>query len=226
MKPAALQGIRARRLCWVLVCCLWLPGCSLTRPLEPVSVLAPEITLSADAAWPEVDWSIKVQRPSTDRLRDSDRLFVRVAGSRLQAYPGTVWLDRTPDMVQGLTIQALQDSGRFPGVGRAGQLRARFSLATEIWRFDAVDDGGADLSVTLEMQVNLVAQRSGQVVASRRFESRQRSVGRQRDPLMAAFEQALSDYFNDLLPWLLAQGQWAVDREMDAPASPAGSRDR
>lgn len=188
---------------------LLLAGCSLTRPLDPVSVLAPELTLASDPAWPAVDWSVQVRRPVTDRMRDSERLFVRVGGSRLQAYPGAIWLDQAPDLLQALTIQALEDAGRFQGVGRAGGLRSRFALDTEIRRFDAVDSGGPDLEVELVVRVRLIAQRSGQAVAAQTFEVRERSSGTQLDPLVGAFERALAAYFAELLPWVLEQGQQA-----------------
>lgn len=213
------------RLSGVVLAILLLAGCGLTRQLDPVSVLAPEVALSPDQSLPDVDWAIQVRRPVSDRMRDSERLFVRVGGSRLQAYPGAVWLDQAPDMLQALTVQALEDSGRFQGVGRAGGLRSRFALDTGIRRFDAVDDGGPDLQVELVLQVSLISQRSGQVVASRTFELNQRSNGKQIDPLVAAFERSLAAYFSDLLPWVLEQGRQAVEQEAERPRSRPRIRD-
>ncbi|MGY6553742.1 MAG: ABC-type transport auxiliary lipoprotein family protein [Wenzhouxiangella sp.] len=207
-----------------LVLCLGLSGCGLTRPLDPVSVLAPEIELRSDPAWPEVDWGVQVRRPVTDRMRDSERLFVRVGGSRLQAYPGAVWLDQAPDLIQTLTIQALQDSGRFQAAGRAGALRSRFALDTEIRRFDAVDTGAADLSVELVVTVRLVAQRTGQALATRTIEVSEQSTGTQLDPLVAAFERALAGYFAELLPWILEEGQIAAEELAERPRFPRGDR--
>lgn len=215
------------RLGVVVLACVLVTGCGLglTRQLEPVSVLAPEVAVAPDQAWPEVDWSIQVRRPVSDRMRDSERLFVRVGGSRLQAYPGAVWLDQAPDMLQALTVQALEDSGRFQGVGRAGGLRSRFALDTEVRRFDAVDDGSQNLGVELVMQVSLISQRSGLVAASRTFEVNQRSNGNQLDPLVAAFERALAAYFIELLPWVLEQGQLALEQEAERPRARPRARD-
>lgn len=211
---------------WLLVLTAGLMvGCGLTRQLEPVSVLAPEVALSTEQSLPVVEWAVQVRRPVSDRMRDSERLFVRVGGSRLQAYPGAVWLDQAPDMLQTLTIQMLEDSGRFQGVGRAGGLRSRFALDTEMRRFDAVDDGGQNLSVELVMQVRLISQRSGQVVASQTFEFAERSTGKQLDPLIAAFERSLVAYFGQLLPWVLEQGQLAVEQETDRQRTRPRNRD-
>lgn len=221
--PATVHLVR---LCGMLLTIAVLVGCGLTRQLEPVSVLAPEVAATVDPGLPTVDWAVQVRRPVSDRMRDSERLFVRVGGSRLQAYPGAVWLDQAPDMLQALTVQALEDSGRFQGVGRAGGLRSRFLLDTEMRRFDAVDDGGQNLGVELVFQVRLISQRSGQVAASHTFELNARSSGQQLDPLVAAFEQALADYFSQLLPWVLEQGRLAAEQEAEWPRSRARSRDR
>jgi len=188
-----------------------LTACGLGRQLAPVSILAPEIGVQPASDWPEVDWAVQVRRPITDQIRDSNRVLVRTAPSRLQAYPGTAWLDDVPDMLKTLTIQALSDSGRFEGVGRAGGLRTRFTLASEVRRFDGVDDGGPDLHVELVVQANLISQRSGRVVASRIFRVSERSSGKGLDPLVAAFERAMQAYFDDLTPWILVEGQRALD---------------
>lgn len=192
---------------------LLISGCGLNRQLQPVSVLAPELVFASEVAWPEVDWGIQVRRPVTDRMRDSERLFVRVGGSRLQAYPGAVWLDQAPDLVQAISVQALEDSGKFQAVGRAGGLRTRFALDTEIRRFEAVDTGGSNLDVELVARVRLLNQRTGRSVAARTFEIYQRSSGTQLDPLVDAFERALMEYFGELVPWLLEQGQEAVEAD-------------
>lgn len=201
-----------------------LSACGLTRPLDPVSVLAPEVELRSDPAWPEVDWAVQVRRPVTDRMRDSERLFVRVGGSRLQAYPGAIWLDQAPDLLQALTIQALEDSGRFQGAGRAGALRSRFALDTEIRRFDAVDTGASDLHVELVVSVRLIALRTGQALAARTIVVSERSTGTQLDPLVAAFERALVSYFTELLPWILEEGQIAAEEIAERPRSPRSER--
>lgn len=211
--------MKARHWFVGVLVCLMASGCGLTRPLDPVSVLAPELEFRTEAAWPEVDWAVQVRRPVTDRMRDSERLFVRVGGSRLQAYPGAIWLDQAPDLLQALTIQALEDSGRFQGVGRAGGLRSRFALDTEIRRFDAVDTGGSDLEVELVVRVRLIALRSGQALAAQTFEISERSRGTQLDPLVSAFERALATYFGELMPWILEQGQLAAETEPERSRS-------
>ncbi len=201
----------------VVVLALALSACALGRPAAPVSILAPEIEGPFGHELDAVDWGIQVRRPLADRMRDSERVLVRVAQSRLQAYPGAAWLDNAPDVVQVLTIQALEDSNRFQGVGRTGSLQTRLVLDTELRRFEGVDDGSPDLSAELVVHANLVYQRTGQVVAANTFRFTERASGKELDPLVRAFERAMQAYFGALLPWLITEGQ-RVKQESDERA--------
>lgn len=186
-----------------------LSACGLGRSVAPVSILAPEIEGQFGQQLDAVDWGVQVRRPIADQMRDSERVLIRAAPSRLQPYPGAAWLDNAPDVLQALTIQALEDSNRFQGVGRTGGLRTRFALAMELRRFEGVDDGSPDLSAEVVIQANLVSQRSGQVVASNTFRFTEPASGKQLDPLVSAFERAMAAYFESLLPWLITEGQRA-----------------
>ena len=197
------------RLLVAVALLLLLSACGLGRQLSPVSIVDPQLDLRTDAQWEAVDWGLQVRRPATDRMRDSERILIRTGASRLQPYPAASWLDNVPDMMQALTIQALEDSGRLDGVGRAGGIRSRFSLGTEIRRFEGVDDGSADLSVHLIIQANLVDQRSGAVAASRTFSVSEASSGKELDALVRAFERALESYLFDLTGWVLSEGAQA-----------------
>lgn len=193
---------------FMLVTATLLSGCMLTGQVSPVSMIAPDIETAVDPDWPRVEWSLQVQRPEADRMRDSDRLMVRVSGSRLQSFPESAWLDNMPDMVQSLMIRHFEDSRRFGGVGRAG-MRGRFSLASEIRHFEAVDDGQDGLGVHLSVHVNLLHPASGRIVASHTFSQRVRAPGTTLDPLIAAFEQAMGALLADLTGWVLAEGERA-----------------
>lgn len=200
------------RLVGILLLLALLSGCGLGRQLAPVSILAPEVATGFGHDLDSVEWGLQVRRPVADRMRDSERVLIRTAPSRLQAYPGAAWLDNAPDLLQALTVQALEDSGRFAGVGRAGELRTRLALSTELRRFEGVDDGGPDLSAELVVQANLVSQPTGRVVASNTFRVTERSTGKDLDPLVAAFERAMRQYVEALLPWLIEEGQHAYER--------------
>lgn len=195
------------RLASALLVALSLSACGLGGRSTPVTIVAPQIDLQPQAQWAEVDWALQVRRPVADRMRDSERILIRTGSSRLQTYPAVAWIDNAPDMLQALTIHALDDSGRFVAVGRPGNLRARFTLATELRRFEGVDDHASTMAVELVIQSNLIDQRSGAVVASRTFRVTEPARGNQLDALVPAFERAIEHYFDELIEWLLVEGR-------------------
>lgn len=207
MNPPPMKSRQLRRLVIGVAMVLVLSACVLGRPSTPVAVIAPQVDSGLYRDGPTVDWALQVRRPLADRMRDSEQILIRTGTSRLQPYPAASWLDNAPDMLQALMVQTLSDSGRFAGVGRAGNLRSRFALATELRHFEGVDDGSGELSVELLIQASLIDQRSGSVAASRSFRIREPVAGRQLDALVPAFERAMQRYFDELLGWVLAEGE-------------------
>ncbi len=206
-------------------------GCMLARSPSSVSIISPEVEMAVEDDWPEVEWTLLVQRPVADQMRNSDRILVRVSRSRLQPWADAAWLDSMPDMVHGLLIQSLEDSERFAGVGRAGGIRSRFSLVSEVRRFEVVDDGDGSLVVELALQSSLVHQSSGRVMDTRSFRASQAVSGRSLDAVIEAFEQAMSGLFGELTGWLLTSGEEALSdiaawRERSRGSDQGAWRDR
>lgn len=167
-------------------------------------IVAPEPHPVADPAWPAAGYTLAIQRPVADKTRGTSRIVVRSGPSRLAFYPDAAWLDELPEMLQSLLLQAYTDSGRWPGAVRPGTARARFSLASEIRRFEAVDEGDGRLVVELQMQAALLEVRNGRLVASRVFEYRVPVEGDGVDALAAGFEAALGALIGELIGWTLA----------------------
>ncbi len=195
-----------------LASALTISGCALTGQTSSVSILAPNVTLPADPAREPVDWSLQIQRPVADQMRDSDRLLVRRGPSRLQVYAGAAWLDNVPAMLQTALVRSFSDAEVLAGVARAGSIRSRYSLATEIRHFEAVETDTGDLDVAIELQAALIHQRSSRPVDSRNFSARRSVAGTDVDPLVAAFEAALIEVFGEMIDWTLASGEAAEAR--------------
>jgi cholesterol transport system auxiliary component len=199
-----------------------LGGCMLARSGGSVSIISPQVDMAIDEDWPEVEWSVLVQRPVADQMRNSDRILVRVSRSRLQSWPDAAWLDSMPDMVHGLLIQSLEDSGRFAGVGRAGGLRSRFGLVSELRRFEVVDDGRGSLTVELGLRANLVHQPTGRVMATESFDQAVAVSGTSLDAIIEAFEEAMAGLFAEVTGWVLVSGREAREEREERD----GWRDR
>lgn len=189
-----------------------LSACALSGSQSSLTILAPQVDVSSAQEWSPVDWTVQVQRPVADQLRDSDRVLVRSGGSRLQVYPGLAWLDNVPDLLQAAMVKTLTDTGVFAGVGRAGELRTRFGLATEIRQFELADDGD-DLSAVIVLQATLLEQRSARPLAQRVFRHRILTTAADADGLVQAFERGLSELMQAVIPWVLDEGRASVSAE-------------
>lgn len=198
----------AVRIALVLCAAAMLAGCLLGRPGDPVSTFSPQVRIEPRADWPHVDWSLNVQRPAADQLRDSPRLLVRRDGSRLQAFPGAVWTDSTPELLQTVLIRGFEDSARLAGgVGRPGETRARATLLTDIRHFEAVDRGRGFLTVELEITTRLVRTRDSRVLASHTFVVEHPAADKTLEALVAAFEAALGELAGQVIGWTLEAGE-------------------
>ncbi|AKS42863.1 ABC-type transport auxiliary lipoprotein family protein [Wenzhouxiangella marina] len=207
----ALRRLRIRAIVLALATLL-LGACSLLGRPEPLVILAPRAPMMTLDAGLAVDWSIQIQRPMADQMRDSDRVLVRRAPARLQVYPGVAWLDSVPEMLQSMMIQAFADSHGFASVSRAGAVRTRFGLNTELRSFELVDDAEGR-RVELALQASLVHQRTGRVVSSRSFTVRSQVLSGDLDAVVLAFESALAELLPQLVQWARDAGQVSIERD-------------
>jgi cholesterol transport system auxiliary component len=190
---------------------IFVSGCMLARQSAPIAILAPQVVIEAEPDWRTVHWSLTIERPRSDALRDSSRVLVRVPPSQLEVFPGAGWLEPAPDLVQSVLLRGFEDSGRIAAVGRDGTLRSRFRLNSELRHFEAVDQAG-NLSVEVELQVRLILARTGQVLASGNFRHSAPAGGRSLDELTAAFETALEQVAVHVIGWTLQAGEEAPSR--------------
>ncbi len=189
----------------LLTCILATGGCAaLTSGAGALRIVAPELRLAETDGGPPADYTLTIQRPIADRTRGTSRVIVRSGHARLALYPDVAWVDELPEMLQSLLLQAFTDTDHWTGVVRPGAARARYSLGTEIRRFEAVDQGDGRLVVELQVQAGLLEVRSGRLVASRVFESRAPVAGNGVDALITAFESALGQLIGELIGWTRA----------------------
>ena len=192
----------------LILTALILSACSLGGKTVPLTIIEPQLDPIETAGLRAVDWAIEVPRPITDQTRDSDRLIVRRDGGRLQVYPGVSWVDSLPDMVQTLLVQAFTDSDTVTSAARSG-IRARFALATELRRFELVDDG-PDPQVELVITARLIDRERSSTVAVQTFRSTARPDSTTLPSVIDAFETALTELTGELIEWSVEAGGRAV----------------
>ena len=197
----------------LLLAAALLSACALTGSRGSLTILAPQVDVAASPDWQAVDWTLQIQRPVADQMRDSDRVLVRSRSSVLKIYADTAWLDVVPELLQAAMVQTFTDVGVFAGVGRAGGIRTRFGMATEIRHFELLDDGVGGLRAEIVVQVTLLEQRTARPLAQRVFRQEVVAANSDIDSLVVAFEQALSGLLKSLVPWVLDEGRAVVSVE-------------
>lgn len=194
----------------VLACALLVAACaSLTGPRKDFTLYALDPPMARGDGSPR-DWQLLVEEPHTTELLDGFRLVVAPGGNELQVYEGARWTERTPAMLQGLWIRALEADGRLPGAARAGTgVRADLILASDLTRFQASYRGGLP-TVELELHARLVDPRDRRIRGRRVFRADVAATGTGIAEVVAAFEAAVAQVGPALVEWVLRAGDEAL----------------
>ncbi len=177
-----------------------LSACALGGGGERYRLIAPNLTVETGAN-PIEGLTLAVARPLADRSRDSSHILVR-RGRDLMPWPAAAWIDRAPELVRGLLIDAFD--GHLATVVRRGTVSADYRLELDLRRFELVE-GPDGLAAELLMSVRLL-DKHGQLLATARFhEADHPARGGSLDAGVAALEQAMAQSFSSLADWLRSE---------------------
>ena len=185
---------------------LALTGClSIGGERTELTVYAPQVTISADPAWPRIDRTLAIAEPNTSTALDSNRIAVRPTPAQLQVYAGAIWSDNGPALVQSALVDALGDSGRFRAVVRPiDGIASDLLLRLDLRHFEAVyAEDGKHPTVVVELQATLLDPRGNRVLATRTFRAEEASADEDLPEVVAAFDAALEATATAITPWLL-----------------------
>ncbi|WP_397606808.1 ABC-type transport auxiliary lipoprotein family protein [Silanimonas sp.] len=194
-----------RRTALPLVLAASLSGCLSLGDKAELVVYAPQVSVTADEAWPKVDRTLAISEPNASALLDSNRIAVRPKPATLQVYSGAIWADSAPDLVQSALVGAFAEHGRFQAVVRPTDgLGADLLLRLDLRHFEAVYAEDAKTpTVVVELQATLVDQRTHRVIGSRRFRGEQSTEREKLPSVVPAFEAALGEVATAMMPWVL-----------------------
>ncbi len=193
------------RIALPLVLAASLSGCLSLGDKAELVVYAPQVSVTADEAWPTLDRTLAISEPNASALLDSNRIAVRPKPATLQVYSGAIWADSAPDLVQSALVGAFAEPDRFQAVVRPTDgLGADLLLRLDLRHFEAVYAEDAKTpTVVVELQATLVDQRTHRVIGSRRFRAEQSTEREKLPSVVPAFEAALGDVATAMLPWVL-----------------------
>ncbi|WP_374651353.1 ABC-type transport auxiliary lipoprotein family protein [Dongia sp.] len=183
-------------------------GCGIVpevdKPLNLYSV-SPKVAPVANP--PALDWQLVVAEPKAGADLATNRIALTRAANRIEYFAEGVWSDAAPALVQSKLIEAFEDVVPQLAVGRdSAGLKPDYILQSELRDFQAAYSGNSG-EAAIRITAKLVKMPERKIVKSISAEARQPSAGGGLSGIVAAFETALGDVFNQLIAGVLAAPQ-------------------
>lgn len=193
----------------VLACEQIVPGAGAPAQLYR---LTPKSTFDGDL--PSVAWQLVVEAPTAPAALNSTRITRMPSPTRLDYFARANWIDRAPQMVQGLLLESFGNSGRIVAVGRESVgLRPDFVLKSELREFQAEYFDTATPRIRVRIDAKLVQMPRRIIVASRGFEATATAKADRMQDIVEAFDLALGEVLQDVVKWTLSTGQSVISRQ-------------
>lgn len=189
-------------------------GCTAISPLGAVTKapalyrLTPKSMFETDA--PAVSLQIVVDEPMASASVNTDRIAISPHPFRIEYYPDVRWVDRAPVMVQSLLLESFSNSGKAPAVeNRATGLGSDLTLLSELREFQAElpEGAGSDAAPSVRVQLNLklVVEPQGLIVAAQTFERVAKAEGPEILQVVEAFDDVLGKCVRRAVEWTLRE---------------------
>ncbi len=179
---------------------------TLRQASTPVDLyqLSPKSTFTPGL--PNLDWQIVVDEPTAASAVNTDQIAVKPNIYQVQYFPGARWVDRAPVLVQTLLVESFENTKHAASVGRlAIGLTPDFTLVTDLREFQAEvpANGEAPLIVNVRLNVKIVDEPEGHIIASRSFDRVEKVGSTQMNDVVKAFDEALGGTMKDAVEWTL-----------------------
>lgn len=181
-------------------------GCSALSSLDAASKplttfeLTPLPSASAPARGRR---ALEVARPTATGALTSDRIVIKPTPRQIEALPDARWVNEATEHVQLLLVRSIAGSGRFALVTSAGSGPSPdYELMTDLQAFQAeVTPEGA--RVVIQTTMTLLSGIDGSVLSSRSFTNSVPVPDVTAEPIVAAFDQAMTQQLGDVVAWLV-----------------------
>lgn len=191
----------------VVIAALLMTTCNVLPEQEAVDLYRlPPPSLQSTVATPRLS-SLKIERPVTSAALDGDRLLIMASDNRFQALPGMRLETAVPLLWRDWLLDAFWQDGRIDGLSPASEgLRADLELRGILRAFQ-VDTTGARSQALIRFDAILIDPTGRNILASRRFETRQPMSSVDAAAAIDALGGAANQLAGELIAWTLEQGQ-------------------
>jgi cholesterol transport system auxiliary component len=201
--------LRSRRhILGAAACLVPLAGCSLLFPPSAPQLyrLTPQ---TGDAPrGPLVRAQLVVDVPTAPESLDIDQIALTRNQIELDYFANSAWTDRAPRLLQGLLIDAFQNSGRIVAVGRAASdLSPDYLLETNIRDFQAryTGSGNQPPTIVVRLAADLIKMPDrrviGSVLAAKEVPAARNDLG----SIVEAFDAATGAVITQIVYWTLGK---------------------
>ena len=165
---------------------------------------------------PAVPWQLVIQSPTASAGLNDTRIALQRRKYEMSYFEKANWIDRAPSMVQRLVVESFENSGRIAAVGRESLgLRADFALKIELRDFQADYIESDNPSARVAISVKLIRMPKRKIVGSWSHESLVVARDSRLEAIVEAFDQSLDEVMQNLITWVLLQGQTVTQTETD-----------
>ncbi len=199
-RPLSRRGVLGAAACLAS-----LAGCSLLLPtaapqlyrLTPQTGDAPKAT--------RVRGQLVVATPVAPESLDTEKIALTRDQTTLDYFAGAAWTDRVPLLLQGLMIDAFEDSGQIIAVGRdSSDLNADYRLETNLRDFQARYTGSGSLpTIVVRLDSKLVRMPDRRIVDSVLAEKEVQAMRNDLDSIVEAFDKATGEIIAQMVDWTL-----------------------
>ncbi|HUJ03622.1 MAG TPA: ABC-type transport auxiliary lipoprotein family protein, partial [Rhizomicrobium sp.] len=143
-------------------------------------------------------------------------------GQTMDYYANSAWTDQTPDLLQGLLVEALEQSGKAKAVGRVSSgVRPDYILVTEVHDFAAHYDGEAAPKIVVDIVAKLVTATRHDVVGTYDAHREAQASANSVPAVVDAFNEASGAALEDIAGFVLKSAMAPVSAKPDDPAPSA-----
>lgn len=183
---------------------LLLSGCStlVSEPAPRIYDLRAPVSIDVGSA--RTSRQLLVAEPASVRFYATDRIVVRDSAATLAYFPGALWSDALPDLMQARFAEALERTGRARAVGRPGQgLLIDTRLVPEIRAFEVEIGSGASAVAVVDISLKVMNDANGRILASQTFSTRVPASSDSVDHGVEALNVALDAVLREMVRFVL-----------------------
>ncbi len=183
---------------------VFVSGCSLlpARAAKSTFMLpAPELSPTGQ---PPAALTLRVLTPHADSPLNGTRILVNPEGQAIHAYGGARWSKPVPILARDHWIEGLRQTGGLKAiVNAASNATSDLSLSSDLTRFQISYLQGVP-NVIIQVDAQILEEGSRNVVAARRFRTRQPIDDQPVESVIAGFGTASQTITEELVTWVLS----------------------